>query len=331
MPNATKTKTLDTKRQYQKILSSLDRTAARMVSQGVMTTWPEAPLRLVLAYMHIEASLADASARMYCAALNWTLANDLSDAAFDAKALLYPEPGPDTIEHEEKIDALRRRNARLFPRGAQKKAKSLSATDRIALIDELMTNDSSAYAVSAAFWFMAGTLTGLRPCEWQNANLTECNKLNLLNAKVSNGRGFAEARTQDLNFLSESDIAIIRRHLDNIQKSITSGPGYRSFYNSCRDILRRTSDSVWPGRSRHPSLYTARHIFAADAKSSFPKEVVAALLGHGSIESASRHYAHSRTGSGNMMVQPLAEDVQAVRLRNGLNTQVSQDNGKSDS
>jgi hypothetical protein len=286
---------------------------------------PSSARARIPAYLHIEESLAEASARMYCSALNWTLSNDHSDAAFDAKALLYPETGPDTMEREEALKALRRRKARLFPRGAQQKAKSLSTTDRVAIIDALLTNDSSSYAGPTAFWFIAGTLTGLRPCEWQNAKLISNNTLNLVDAKVSNGRGFAEARTQDLKFLSESDIAIIRIYLDNVQTSRTSGPGYKSFYNSCRDILWRTSDSVWPGRSRHPSLYTARHIFAADGKSSFPKEVVAALFGHGSIETAARHYAHSRTGSGTLRVLPLAEDVHAVRLRNGLNAPMSQD------
>ena len=328
MQNSKKTKTLETQRQYEKILCALDRTAERMVSQGFMTTWPDRPIRLVLAYLHIETSLAEASARMYCAALNLMLSDDLSNASFDAKALLYPEPGPDTMEREDQLKLLRCQNARKFPRGAQKKAKSLSAVDRIAIIDALLANETSAYAVAASLWFMSGSLTGLRPCEWQNASITTENRLHLLNAKVSNGRSFGTARTQDLKFLSESDLAVIREHLDNVQKSITSGSGYKSFYNGCRDILRRTSSSIWPGRLRHPSLYTARHIFAADAKSTFPKEMVAALLGHGSIESAGRHYAHARTGSGSLMVKPLAEDVHAVQLRNS--TQAGpQDNAKA--
>lgn len=328
MPNVKKTKTLETQHQYQRILCGLDRTAERMVTNGFMTTRPEMPLRLVLAFMHIETSLAEASARMYSAALSWMLSNDHSDAGFDAKALLHPEPGPDTMEREDQIKRLRRQNARLFPRGAQQKAKSLSTPDRVAIIEALLENKTSAYALPAVFWFMAGTITGLRPCEWQSAHITNDNKLSLLNAKVSNGRSFGRERTQELKFLSESDLAIISEHLDNVQKSISLGTGYKSFYNGCRDILRRTSDSIWPGRSRHPSLYTARHIFAADAKSTFSKEIVAALLGHGSTESAARHYAHSRTGSGNMMVQPSTEDVHAVRLRNGFND-APQEKGKA--
>lgn len=305
-------------RQYQRILCSLERTSERMFADGMMTTRPEMPLRLVLAFLHIEASLAEASGRMYNAALSWMLSNDHSDAGFDAKALLYPEPGPDEMAREDKIKLSRRQNARLFPRGAQQKAKSLSIPDRAAIFEALMANNRSSYAVPAAIWFLAGTITGLRPCEWQSAHLTSENKLCLLNAKVSNGRSFGSKRSQDLNLLSESDIAIVAKHIDNVQSSISLGCGYQSFYNACRDILRRTCDSIWPGRLRHPSLYTARHLFAADAKSSFSKEIVAALLGHGSTESASRYYAHSRTGSGNMMVQPSEEDVHGVRMRNGI-------------
>lgn len=323
-----KSKTLETRRQYQRILCSLERASERMFADGMMTTKPEMPLRRVLAFLHIEPSLAEASARMYKAALFWMLSNDHSDASFDAKALLHPEPGPDEMAREDRIKQLRRQNARLRPRGAQQKAKSLSAPDRATIFEALMANKKSSHAVPAAIWFLAGTITGLRPCEWESAYLTSENKLCLLNAKVSNGRSFGSKRSQDLNLLSESDIAIVVKHINNVRSSISLGSGYQSFYNACRDILRRTCDSIWPGRSRHPSLYTARHIFAADAKSSFSKEIVAALLGHGSMESASRYYAHSRTGSGNLMVQPSEEDVHAVRMRNEI-SDTPPDKGKT--
>jgi hypothetical protein len=317
MQNRAKTKTHETQRQYQRVLHALDRTAERMVSDGVMTTWPETQVRLVIAYLHVEPSLAEASARMYCAALGWMLSDDHSDAGFDARVLLFPEPGPDLMEREDQIKNLRRSNARLFPRGAQQKAKSLSRVDREALIEALLANRTSSYATPAALWFQAGTLTGLRPGEWQSAEITTANQLTLLNAKFSNGRSFGATRTQELKLLSELDLTIIRCHLANV-KNASASAGYNAFYNGCRDILRRTSDLIWPGRTRHPSLYTARHLFAADAKSTFSKTVVAALLGHGSTESAARHYAHSRTGSGNLQVEPLPADVQAVRSKLGL-------------
>lgn len=315
MQHMNKVKSPTTRRQYTGILRGLDKKAAKMQVDGLMTTWPETPVRLVIAYLHVEASLADATARMYRAALDWMLEGDRSDDAFDARVLLYPEPGPDTMERDDQLKAIRHENAKRFPRGAQKKAKSLSIDDRSTLLEALLNNKKSIYARPAAVWFSAAMLTGLRPIEWQFANLTSANRLIIQNAKTSNGRGFAPTRTQELKALSETELTIIRDHLDNVQAGIQRSGNFKLFYNGCRDIIRRTADSLWPSRLRHPTLYTGRHIFAADAKSVFSKEIVAALMGHGSTDTAARSYAHSRTGSGCMMVEPSTADVLAVRAR----------------
>ncbi|MCA8451381.1 hypothetical protein, partial [Burkholderia vietnamiensis] len=69
-------------------------------------------------------------------------------------------------------------------------------------------------------------------------------------------------------------------------------------------------------RKTYPTLYSARHQFAADAKSSgWTQAEVAALLGHASDDTAARHYARARSGQSAIRVAPVGQEIQTVRAK----------------
>jgi len=64
-----------------------------------------------------------------------------------------------------------------------------------------------------------------------------------------------------------------------------------------------------------PSYYTARDLFCANAKATWPPDRVAALMGHGSVRTASQYYAGHQHAIGKASVEPDWDDVLAVRAR----------------
>ena len=90
--------------------------------------------------------------------------------------------------------------------------------------------------------------------------------------------------------------------------------GYAALYRGARELIADVGRRVLCPRDRYPSLYTARHAFASSAKLTFPQHVVAALMGHASVDTAPRHYAAARFARGGrpLEVDPSPQDVQAV-------------------
>ena len=158
-------------------------------------------------------------------------------------------------------------------------------------------------------------MTGLRPCEWETAALethhTMQHALVVQNAKATNGRAHGKTRTIVLTSFTKDQQKVLFTHLRNVTKQHDAGT-FAEYYRNCRRCVERTADALWPQRPKHPTLYTARHMFSADAKSVFDKFKVAALMGHASIETAGNHYAQKWSGSGSLSVEPDEADVKAV-------------------
>jgi hypothetical protein len=65
------------------------------------------------------------------------------------------------------------------------------------------------------------------------------------------------------------------------------------------------------------ALYSARHQFVADAKySGLSKEAIAALMGHGSIETAGLHYGRGTAGRSGFHVTADEQDIKTVEELN---------------
>lgn len=199
------------------------------------------------------------------------------------------------------------------------KAKSFSHEDQRRLIEHLkqrlQAGDSNAGELF--FFIYASLAVGLRPGEWANtALLMEGGKtvaLQVVNAKATAGRGNGPTRTLVLTGLSEFQVAAVQKMVE-LARRVTQDPGsYPAWQNRLRHYLRRRAKAALGSRKKYPSLYTCRHQFAADAKSTLPPEEVAALMGHGSSATSGRSYARAKQSNGKIGVRPVSEEVRTVR------------------
>jgi integrase len=197
------------------------------------------------------------------------------------------------------------------------KQKKVNNTDLFRLMDYFNAKPPH-YGLATQAWLLAGIWTGLRPCEWESAEVNEANELLVTNAKATEGRAHGYTRIIDLTDLSDQEKQIIDLHLKHVQQAKLSPwhkekSGFEQFYSRCRSRLYVTTRALWPKRKQHITLYSSRHQFAANAKfHGLPLEEIAALMGHASIETAMTHYGRRSAGNGSMRVKAHNDDVARV-------------------
>lgn len=178
--------------------------------------------------------------------------------------------------------------------------------------------DKHKFARLLDLWLRASRLTGLRPSEWEWADLIEVEgepALRVKNGKATHGRGNGETRTLILEQLTEEEVDSIRELNEMIVGYVTEIP-FDKLQNLLRLYLRRVGRACLGKRPKYPCLYSLRHQFAADAKlSGASKQEVAAMLGHASDATAGKHYARRVSGESGLRVSPVQQEVQTVRLR----------------
>jgi len=166
-------------------------------------------------------------------------------------------------------------------------------------------------------WLRASIITGLRPIEWKNAILTECDGkqvLKIQNAKATNGRSHGPTRTLLLDKLTEDDLKAIKAHLNNVRIFVGMDE-YDYFYKKCATTLYKACRKCWPRRKGHITLYSARHQFSANAKSSgFSKAEIAAMMGHAVDITATIHYGRKQAGNEIVNILPSEDEVARVRI-----------------
>jgi hypothetical protein len=307
-----------TKRQYRMLYDRLQRMAS--AANGTLGT-EASPRQVAEVFLKREGDWAQSTARLYRASLAFVFRETGSIASSEALRLIYRcGEDPECLEKfREEIRAERKKRRRTRPKTSAKKSKSISDKD-LHLLKERLENSLSKYARSTLLWFSAGIITGLRPSEWQSAQLGRNNDgegvLVVINAKNTNGRAHGTTRTIRLHEISKQDFKIVEEHLRNVESHKFS-QNFADFYLGCRKLIFRISKQIWPRRLKRPALYTSRHKFGADAKSStYDRYQIAALMGHASTETAYQHYGRRHTGSGNMSVKASQLDIDAVAKRN---------------
>lgn len=247
-------------------------------------------------------SLRPASWRQYRAALIACLEVEESDPAQRAISLLQAaDSGP----------CLRRP---LRPRTSGQKLRRLSPED-MSQIRAWLGSHKSRWSALTIAWLQVGLMTGLRPVEWLGARLVIIEgrpALLVENAKSTNGRAHGKFRTlhlMDTEPLHLKAIHVLLQIFGNLERE---GQWERA-RRGCVKTLHRACRSLRPSRKRFPTLYSARHQFAADAKASglTPAEL-AALMGHGVADTAAEHYGRRAHGRGGLVVRPEAMDVARV-------------------
>ncbi|NRF83868.1 site-specific integrase [Burkholderia gladioli] len=178
---------------------------------------------------------------------------------------------------------------------SSRKRKGIPKRDYDVLVANLSNpKQGGDYAKRAALWLMAALATGLRPCEWQKAELSEDESaLIVQNAKATNGRATGVSRTVPVR---TDDLPVIRAHIESLRELRGKSLTFNQIHNRCGEALNRACKTIWGGdTSKRYALYSARHQFAANSKAVASPEEVAALLGHRSTRTARRHYAPRRS------------------------------------
>lgn len=198
-------------------------------------------------------------------------------------------------------------------------------TDVLVPLEAALAERRSAYDVPLALYLKAGIATGLRPGEWRNARLIISHGRAVLvvrNAKNDNARAHGPCRRLIWPDVHCSEVESIRQWLAAFRAACSGSrldPDYGAgFLRSLADRFARVARALWPRRLRQPTLYSARHSFAAIAKQAgLSRAEIAALMGHALDSTAATHY--SRPPKGGLVLpditlpRPDPRDVGRVR------------------
>jgi hypothetical protein len=342
--HVTATKTAKTEEEYRKRYRGFVRMVSRDDFGGSQSPHPEVSEihgRVVEGFLTTRGEYSPASVRLNLAAIVFVLdesiaAGDL--AAYEAKRTLLDRTDPvknryrslSAAEALQAVEELKRiseaqkarraklRSSRLPGNTSQQKAKVLTAEKINVLIGALLASRSK-WASDTITWFRAGCLTGLRPNEWPESAIVEfegVTALRVRNGKFSNGRAPAEWRHLLLHKADAAHLEVIKAQVARANEIDARG-GYAEWYHNCRQVLRLKATRLWPAAAKHPSLYSTRHVFAANAKSRLTQREVAAAMGHGSDVSSTRHYAPRKSAPGGFTADPSDLDLAVLQQRNG--------------
>lgn len=212
-------------------------------------------------------------------------------------------------------------NVRMLPvRTSASKLKRFSESDRKA-VDQQLRAQRRSHALFAADWLHVAYLAGLRPAEVPKTILNLRGNeatLTVTNAKATNGRAHGEVRTITLQGLTAEDRSVLIRFFGVVRVKLQQGADWAKLQDASRKVLSRAvrRAGIRTSKGKVPSLYSARHQFAADLKKDdHPPEAIAALMGHAVSTTATEHYGRRRHGQGRGPVVAKPEEVQRVLIR----------------
>lgn len=219
-------------------------------------------------------------------------------------------------------------------RTSARKAKTF-ATEKFDLLCQALVNESkSQYALPLYYWLHCGLMFGLRPSEWQTAafELVEPESigftpddtynvgiiLTVENGKYTNGRGHGKTR-ELYACLSEEQYSYLYAHIENMEKY-----DYEFIYHKCRNLLYDINRRLFNRHQKYIGLYSARHQFNANIKAQAiarkestveSLENLAAMNGHGSLQTATEHYGRARGGWGSPVAPIKASEQSLAQVR----------------
>jgi integrase len=221
------------------------------------------------------------------------------------------------------------RDSDLPPRTSSTKAKGLTDADLDRICHAALAS-RSPNSEKLVLYLPAATLCGLRPCEWPGAIFRRSKaagfewELIVRNAKNSNDRSTGEMRTLRWPELADNQVEDVAAWI-----ALSRQSGYHTLLGTLASLLARLAKGLFSRRKKIPTLYSTRHEAAARWKATFvvpdqsPVErtlamaVVAALLGHVSDETASRHYGRPTRGTRKIsrFPSPHADVAEVAKVR----------------
>ncbi|GAA5666065.1 hypothetical protein Brsp07_04574 [Brucella sp. NBRC 14130] len=244
-----------------------------------------------------QPSLANATWRFMRAAVKWWIGETISVAAAGEFTAAFPNARPPV-------------KARIrYPKKLPNKIADMMTA-------YLRSGRRGRNKALAADLLEAGTLTGLRPCEWAGATLRGTTLI-VPNAKYRPGIS-GNGVQRELSLLKENlttrQIATIKRVLSELNGTrweVIGGNVRRAFNNAKKALLRARTITPKEARTR---IYEARHQFAANAKRDLDYRggEVAAAMGQRSAMTAKAAYGNRSRAGSRTPVKPSADSVKRV-------------------
>lgn len=227
----------------------------------------------------------------------------------------FAQAGQVALSREiEKITSNHTHAKSLLRQTSSTKKKSVSESEKNAINQFLK---SSANSESPSYYdritvsmFNAILAVGLRPCEWEFAEIleesVECVALQppilkVKNAKSTNGRSFADYRYIGITDLSELSVKFIEYTIHHCKSPADSRGNpitFDAFYHGIRNRMHAVVRKALPKSSSCITMYSARHQLIANLKRSGLGLVeIACIVGHGNDLTASEHYGKKRKGN----------------------------------
>lgn len=212
---------------------------------------------------------------------------------------------------------------------SSKKRKSITDAEFVELV-KVLENKKGAWAINTILYMTAGLLVGLRPSEWESAELigevlpqdgfkTDL-VLRVKNGKHSNGRSHGEYRNLILNDFRECEIMTIRIHLSKIRQWIRAGREFSEYYEACRRCLYGARYELKRyQKGKNITLYSMRHQFSANLKNAgYSLQEIATLMGHAVDDTATEHYGKKRSGRSGRLPKAHPDEVGRVKIKYGV-------------
>lgn len=244
-----------------------------------------------------HARWAPSTVRQYRAALLY----DLTSGATDYN---------DRLTLSKALDAGPRAKGCGPKRTSSRKRKSLRIEEFTKLLE--FFNHSIHADDKLILGFIAlGAALFLRPVEYLQAKVTGTTLI-VQNAKSTNGRANGTQRERDLSTMPPSTIANLKTFLSELRNALISTGDWRKLRDRLAARLARVCKKL---AIKRVSLYTVRHVGIATAKTWMAPVEVAASAGHGSVRTATTHYAKRRTGWLGLKLagKPSAKSIARVR------------------
>jgi Phage integrase family len=231
-------------------------------------------------------------------------------------------PDSQTVSFQSAIDRLAGESSagcrRLGTHTSSKKMKSITKVDFSLIKGQLeFAAKRSQHARLALLAIKILKATGLRPSELVTVSVSQLssNGLEIVveNAKTTNGRGNGKTRTLNLPDLDPETFNALLDWKDAFASQVKNNEPLK-LMSKIGKYLAKVARKSLSKRKKYPSLYSFRHQFAADAKASGYSTIeIAALMGHASDVTATKHYGRKTSGNNGMKIKPNAQDVATVR------------------